>query len=138
MSLKTFNKIIFSDPSYLPEIEEFVISAVAEYMPDHIKQNNLALSIAEAASNSILHGNKMDSTKKVIISVIIDDEYIQVKFKDEGAGFNPDLVPDPTKPENILKDSGRGIHIMKTFLDDLRYEFTPEGTEVTLVIKRSV
>ncbi|KAB2846473.1 MAG: ATP-binding protein [Melioribacteraceae bacterium] len=60
---------------------------------------------------------------------------MEIIFKDEGKGFNINTVPDPTKPENILKESGRGIHIMKNFLDDLKYNFTPTGTEAILVVR---
>lgn len=98
------------------------------------KLNSLALSFSEAASNSIVHGNKLDKNKKVKITVHVDEKSMIVTIKDEGKGFNIKAVPDPTRPENILKDSGRGIHIMRSFLDDLRYNFTPTGTETILEI----
>ena len=96
--------------------------------------NSLALSFSEAASNSVVHGNKLDVNKKVKITVTVDENKMTVIIKDEGKGFDIDSVPDPTKPENILKDSGRGIHIMRSFLNDLRYNFTPTGTEAILEI----
>ena len=83
-----------------------------------------------------MHGNKSDRNKFLKIKVIVDDEKFKIIFKDEGNGFNPQKVPDPTKPENILKDNGRGIHIMKTFLDELSYNFTEDGTETILILKR--
>ncbi len=136
MAEKTYSKEIQSDPESLPEVEEFIMKIAKEINLPHDKHNNLALSVAEAASNSIIHGNKMDSSKKVLISVIVDDFKIEIRFKDQGTGFNPGSVPDPTTPENILKDSGRGIHIMRTFLDDLQYKFTEDGTEVILILSR--
>ena len=57
---------------------------------------------------------------------------MKIIFKDEGEGFEPKSVPDPTTPENILKESGRGIHIMKSYLSSLSYNFTPDGTEAIL------
>jgi serine/threonine-protein kinase RsbW len=57
-----------------------------------------------------------------------------ITIKDEGRGFKLEAVPDPTRPENILKESGRGIHIMRSFLKDLRYNFTPTGTETILTL----
>lgn len=134
MAEKVFVKEIPSDPDLLPEIEEYILEIAKEVKLDEEKFNNLTLSVTEAASNSIVHGNKMDAGKKVIITVRVDEKNMTISIKDQGNGFDPSKVPDPTKPENILKDSGRGIHIMRSFLDDLRYNFTPEGTEVTLVI----
>ncbi len=134
MATKTYHKVIKSDPELLPEVEEFVLNIAKEINLNHDKINNLTLSVSEAASNSMVHGNKLDPNKKVEITVTVDDDKMELTFKDEGKGFDVSNVPDPTAPENILKDSGRGIHIMRSFLDDIKYKFTPEGTEVTLVI----
>jgi len=131
---KSYNKEIISDPELLPEIEEFFQNIADELNLDETKHNNLTLSAAEAVSNSMVHGNKLDKNKTVKINVEITDNKIEVKFTDQGEGFNPKKVPDPTAPENILKDSGRGIHIMKSFLSDLRYNFTPDGTETILTM----
>jgi len=127
-------KEIPSDPDLLPQLEDFIMElAIKSHLSDD-KLNNLALSFSEAASNSIVHGNKLDKNKKVKITVHVDEKSMIVTIKDEGKGFNIKAVPDPTRPENILKDSGRGIHIMRSFLDDLRYNFTPTGTETILEI----
>jgi len=128
-------KIIPSDPNYLPEVEEFVIRTAEQAGMDPQKINNLALSVAEASSNSIIHGNRRDINKNVTIEISYDENVYEVSFLDEGKGFDISKVPDPTEPENILKESGRGIHIMKSFLDDLKYEFFDKGTKVTLTIK---
>jgi serine/threonine-protein kinase RsbW len=131
---KIFEKEIYSDPDLLPELEDFIIDCAETCNLNKEKFNSLALSFSEAASNSLLHGNKLDKSKKVKIKVTVDDTKMVICIKDEGKGFNIESVPDPTKPENILKDSGRGIHIMKSFLNDLRYNFTPNGTETILEI----
>lgn len=127
-----FTRTIISDPDLLPEIEDFIQSLLKEQNVDDEKINALVLSVAEAASNAILHGNKNDKKKKVFILMEVDDDRIIIRIKDEGKGFDPSKVPDPTIPENILKDSGRGIHIMNTFLDRLTYKFTDNGTEAIL------
>ncbi|MCO6472572.1 MAG: ATP-binding protein [Melioribacteraceae bacterium] len=132
MSRKVFTRTIISDPDLLPEIEDFIQSLLKEQNLDDEKINALVLSVAEAASNAILHGNKNDKKKKVFILMEVDDDRIIIRIKDEGKGFDPSKVPDPTIPENILKDSGRGIHIMNTFLDRLTYKFTDNGTEAIL------
>ena len=134
MSEKIYTKEIYSDPELLPELEEFIVDLATKSKLRDEKLNSLALSFSEAASNSVVHGNKLDKHKKVKIIVKIDDKKMTVIIKDEGKGFDIKTVPDPTRPENILKDSGRGIHIMRSFLDDLRYNFTSSGTETILEI----
>ena len=135
MSEKIYSKEIPSDPDLMPEVESFVLNIAKGLNLPPDKYNNLALSVAEAISNSMLHGNKNDKTKKVRINIYVDDNYLKISFKDEGKGFNPSKIPDPTKPENILKDSGRGIHIMRSFLDDLQFKFHEDGTEIILILK---
>jgi len=134
LSEQIFKKVVQSDAELLPELEEFIIDIAERYNLDKNKFNNLVLSFSEAVSNSIVHGNKLDKTKKVFIKVTVDNEKMSISIKDEGPGFELKSVPDPTKPENILKDSGRGIHIMKSFVDNLHYNFTSTGTEVILEI----
>ncbi len=135
MGKKKYNKSFASDPDLLPEIEDWIMEIAQEAGLNEEKYNHLALSVAEASANSIVHGNKSDKNTAVDIEVAYDSEQIEITFADQGKGFNIDEVPDPTAPENILKDSGRGIHIMRSFLDDLRYNFSNDGTQVTLVLK---
>ncbi len=132
MPEKIYEKEIQSDPELLPELEEFILEIAKKYNIHDEKLNGLALSFSEAASNSVVHGNKLDKTKKVKITIHVNDKKMTITIKDEGKGFNLQAVPDPTRPENILKDNGRGIHIMRSFLTDLHYNFTPSGTETIL------
>lgn len=134
MSSKIYIKEISSNPEFLPDLEEFILDIAKETGLDNDQINSLSLSFSEAVSNSIVHGNKGDSNKKIKIKVEINSDKIIITIKDEGKGFNPDAIPDPTKPENILKDSGRGIHIMKSFLNGLKYNFTSSGTETILTL----
>ena len=129
------NKSFPSDPDLLPEIEDWIMEIAQEANLNEDKFNHLALSVAEASANSIVHGNKGDKNIPIDIKVTYDSEQIEITFSDRGTGFKIEEVPDPTAPENLLKDNGRGIHIMKSFLDDLRYSFSDSGTEVTLVLK---
>jgi serine/threonine-protein kinase RsbW len=131
---KIYIKEIPSDPEVLPMAEDYILGIAKENNLNEDKFNNLTLAFSEAAANSIVHGNKSDKSKIVKITVKVDDENMTISLLDQGEGFDVDEVPDPTKPENILKDHGRGIHIMRSFLSDLTYKFTPEGTETTLVI----
>ena len=132
MSNKNFTKIFKSDPELLPEIEDYILDTIKHLNLKSELSNNIELAIAEAAANSILHGNKNDPTKNVTIKVNLNSSSIIISFADEGKGFRPNEVPDPTKPENLLKGSGRGVHIMKTLVDGLEYIFSKKGTELIL------
>jgi len=127
-------KEIPSDKSLLPALDEFIVGVAKEAGLSHEKFNNLSLSFSEAVSNSIIHGNKNDPDKRIRITVKVDNSKMIIIIKDQGKGFNPDSIQDPTKPENLLKESGRGIHIIKSFVDELKYNFTNEGTETILVL----
>jgi serine/threonine-protein kinase RsbW len=61
---------------------------------------------------------------------------VEVTIKDEGIGFDPKKVPDPTNPENLLKDSGRGIYLMRVYMNDVKYNITPDGTETILILNK--
>ncbi len=132
---KKYIKKFPSVPNSMPLIEEFVLETIEELRLNDTALNQLTSSVAEASSNCIIHGNKSDKTKQIEVEIAIDDENIVITLKDEGKGFDLNSVPDPTLPENILKDSGRGIHIMKSFLTELKYIFTENGTETILVFK---
>lgn len=128
---KSFSKIYNSNPEFLPEIEKFILETIEkEIKLDPQKKDSIEIVISEAAANSIIHGNRKDPNKKVAIKIVLDANKIVISFKDEGVGFKPENVPDPTQPENILKGSGRGLHIMKSLADDIKYKFTKNTTEL--------
>lgn len=135
MSGKTYQLEIFSDPNLLPEVEEFLENISKEINLEKSRINNLLLSVNEAISNAMLHGNESDINKKVKITVNINQTKLSISIKDEGKGFDPEKIPDPTSPENIFKESGRGLYIMRTCIDDMHYIFHPDGTELILVTR---
>jgi serine/threonine-protein kinase RsbW len=126
---------IESDPNNLITVEEFVHYFAVELGLDEEKISGLLLSVTEATTNAMIHGNKGDKSKLVKISVNIKDNTLTVAVKDEGVGFDPSIVPDPTDPENLLKDSGRGLYLMRIYMDEMKINLTPEGTETILTLK---
>jgi serine/threonine-protein kinase RsbW len=131
---KKFSLEIESDPNNLLTVEEFVNYFAREIGIKEEKISGLILSVTEATTNAIIHGNKKNTDKKVKIDVSAEGHKLKIIVKDEGIGFDPALIPDPTKPENLLKDSGRGLYLMKVYMDDIKYKITPEGTETILVL----
>jgi serine/threonine-protein kinase RsbW len=97
--------------------------------------NKVLLCISEAVINSIVHGNKKDKTKKVTIRIECSDKQMDIYIKDEGKGFDLNNVSNPTLKQNIKKESGRGIHIIKSLSKEI--EFHNEGNYIQFKIECS-
>jgi serine/threonine-protein kinase RsbW len=93
------------------------------------------IATIEAVNNSIVHGNKLDSSKTVEIAVRIDDSRINIYVKDQGPGFDYNNVPDPTKPENIENVSGRGVFLMRNLADDISFRNNGSVVELVFIMK---
>lgn len=129
---KTYSLEIESDPNNLITVEEFVNYFSKDLGLDEEKINGLLLSVTEATTNAIIHGNKGDKSKIVTINVSANEHLLTIIVRDQGGGFDPNRVPDPTHPDNLLKDSGRGLYLMRVYMDELFYNHTPTGTETIL------
>ncbi|MDQ7779609.1 MAG: ATP-binding protein [Planctomycetota bacterium] len=77
--------------------------------------------VDEAIANAILHGNRLDRKKNVFVTVYLSDDMWGVRVEDQGKGFSPDMVPDPDDPQSLLLEHGRGILIMKAFMDEVKF-----------------
>jgi serine/threonine-protein kinase RsbW len=95
--------------------------------------DNISLAAREAAANAVLHGNRKDASKKLAISLETTAQALTIRVADQGSGFNPDSVPNPVAPENILRQCGRGIFLIRTFVDELHFRALHPGTELTLI-----
>lgn len=93
----------------------------------------IQMAVNEAATNAIIHGNKEDSSKKVEVSARKDCNTLKITVRDEGPGFDPDSLPDPLQEENLLKDSGRGVFLIKQYADEV--EFSKNATKLTMHFK---
>jgi serine/threonine-protein kinase RsbW len=92
----------------------------------------IKLALEEAMTNAFRHGNKRDPSKHIIVRYRVTRKRIEIEVIDEGDGFEPDKVPDPTQPEYIDRPHGRGIMLMRAYLDEVRY--SRRGNAVRLVI----
>lgn len=91
----------------------------------------LMLTVSEAATNAVVHGNDLDASKKATIIAEVSDSELIFTTTDEGEGFVPDDVPNPLDEENLLKPSGRGVFLMQEYADGVEYQ--NEGR--TLILK---
>lgn len=124
---------IQSNIKEIQKVESFLLDFFLENDIPKIHFKKVFLCISEAVNNSIEHGNKNDLNKNVTISIYKSNSNICVDIEDEGEGFNYDCVKDPTEKKNLLKESGRGIHIIKSFADNLK--FNHPGNSIQLKIK---
>jgi serine/threonine-protein kinase RsbW len=97
---------------------------------------NIAMAVREAAVNAVLHGNAYDPAKHIPASFETNSDSLIVRITDQGAGLDPSTVPDPLAPENILRGSGRGIFLIRAFMDEVHFRQLHPGTELTLIKHR--
>ena len=95
---------------------------------------NVLIAVTEAVNNAIQHGNKENESLQISVSVKDSTKEVCFSVKDEGLGFDFNNLPDPTSPDNILKESGRGIFLMQNLAD--KVEFLGEGNEVSLFFSK--
>lgn len=96
---------------------------------------NFRVGVTEALANAVLYGNESDPEKTVRIEVALDHHRIEVRVTDEGEGFDPESVPDPTRPENIEAAGGRGLFLIRHLMDFT--EFNDRGNTVRMVLEKS-
>jgi serine/threonine-protein kinase RsbW len=94
------------------------------------------MAVREAVTNAVVHGNEQDEQKAVELTLKSSPEAVEISVHDQGQGFNPEEVPDPTESENILKTSGRGIFFMRTFMDEVTWSIRPGGGTTVRMLKR--
>jgi len=127
---------IKSKLSNLRIVENCVDDITGEIGISYNSYGKILISLLEAVNNAIIHGNNSSPDKSVDISVSYKKPKLTIKIKDEGAGFSPDKVPDPTKPENIEEANGRGVFIMSKLADEIKY--SRKGNCVTMVFNNVI
>lgn len=95
----------------------------------------IRLSLEEAITNAVKHGNRGDRNKRIFLRYHVDDQLAVICIRDEGNGFDPRRIPDPTAPNRLSLPNGRGIMLMEAYMDEVRFNET--GNEVRLVKRRT-
>jgi serine/threonine-protein kinase RsbW len=128
------NLKITSNRSEILKFEKLLEEINGEFGLNHDRFINLQIAVSEALVNAIVHGNKENPDKFVLIDIEFDDSKLVIRIKDQGEGFNLEEIPDPTNNNNLLKEHGRGIFIIKSFVDKFECYCTENGTEFILTI----
>ncbi len=129
--------IIRSKRTEINKIEKLLFKLNEVYNIEQEKFINFSIAVSEALMNAIVHGNRESDEKRVFIDVYENDSTVEISIRDEGTGFDYTSIPDPTTDENLHKDHGRGLYIMKILTDGFDCSATESGTLVKLVIQRN-
>ena len=138
--VKELNIVIPSSAEFVGPIMSFLYALFKNKGIEENVVSNVVTSVIEAIANAINHGNKADLTKKIAISVCVDRNKLNIEVQDEGEGFDVTMLPDPLAPENLLKPYGRGIFLIKAFMDTVDFDFDGKGAKLIMkkVFDRSI
>lgn len=114
--------------------EEEVLRVAQSAGIDEDDLHKIGMAVREAMVNAVVHGNRYNANKRVRLTITIDADRMTIRIADQGEGFEMNMVPDPLAEENLLRQSGRGILLIRAFVDRFHVRrLEPFGTEVTLV-----
>ncbi len=133
MSAKQLTLELSSDPRNIDKVESFVESARRQFRIKPEQYGDILISLTEAVNNAIIHGNCQDRRKTVSIRLHKTSKGLAFQVTDQGVGFDHRKLPDPTKPENLLKVGGRGVFLMQQLSDHM--SFTNNGRTVEMLFK---
>jgi len=120
-----------SEPKLLPKVEDAIQVKLVEYNYGERALFAVRLAVEEAVINAMKHGNRMDKTKTVTITWSVNEKQAVIEVEDQGAGFDPEAVPDPTADENLDIPHGRGLVLMRAYMEEVAYN--DSGNRVTLI-----
>jgi serine/threonine-protein kinase RsbW len=115
------------------EVEAAAEKFATEAGLDEDERFRVTMAVREASVNAVLHGNEYDPAKKITASFENTGDKLVITIADEGKGLDPDTLPDPLAPENLMRGTGRGIFLIRSFMDEVHFRQLHPGTELTLV-----
>jgi len=123
-----------STPETVASVDSFLESRLkAAGFPDDLLAD-IAVSVSEIVNNAIIHGNKQDESKHVEIDLKIETDRVAISVQDEGGGFDPDALPNPVAQENLMRDVGRGLFIVRAYMDEVNFNMIGgRGLRITMV-----
>ena len=127
--------ILRSDPQQVTKVESYLEKISKLLQLDEVQFNKLLVATTEAVNNGIIHGNKRDAKKKVILICELVQNTLIITVEDEGGGINPATLPDPLADENLLRENGRGIFLMRSLMHEIEFTNTTHGSAVIMKMK---
>jgi serine/threonine-protein kinase RsbW len=130
-----FSLVLPSDVSLIEEAVSFLVERCREWSFHGPRLDlNFRVGITEALANAVLYGNASDPRKTVRVDLRVDARRVEILVVDEGPGFDPDRVPDPTAPENLERPGGRGLFLIRHLMDEM--EYNRRGNALRMVLDR--
>src|SRR5208282_5709870 len=131
---ETLERSLDSTLESVDSAEELAVSVAQRAGFDEDDLMKIGMAVRESMVNAVVHGNRYNAHKKVRLLVTHSPERFTIRIADEGEGYDPANIPDPLAPENLMRTSGRGIFLIRSFMDEFEMRHRqPQGTEVTLV-----
>ena len=127
-----FRMTLSSTPKNVMRVEKFLAKVQEHVALDEIQIHKVMVALTEAVNNAIVHGNRADRRKKVFVFCEVLPGWLLFVINDQGKGFRPEKVANPLKEENLLRESGRGIFLMRTLMDRVEFEALKSGYQVRL------
>jgi serine/threonine-protein kinase RsbW len=124
-----------SDPKEIMAVEKFLEQINEKLQLDEMKFNKLLVATTEAVNNGIIHGNKRDRSKKVQLIVDVNSTMLTVRVRDEGKGVDIATIPDPLAEENLLRENGRGVFLIRSLMSSVGFQRLEDGWEVTMKLE---
>jgi serine/threonine-protein kinase RsbW len=121
-----------SVPENISKVEPFLEDVNCQLGLNEVDFHKLIVATTEAVNNAILHGNQANPEKNVTVKVVIKKNYLIVSVCDEGGGFDMSDIPNPLAEENLLKESGRGLFLMETLMEEVEIKTRNTGCEVRM------
>lgn len=127
--------IVPSDTRHLADVDMFVEGILRGWKINDSTIADIAISVSELVNNAISHGNETTSSLSVKVLVTRKNSDVLITVVDEGTGFNPEEIEDPIADNNLLKEVGRGIFIVRSLMDKVDIDATDKGTTITITKK---
>ncbi|MCU0453643.1 MAG: ATP-binding protein [Bacteroidetes bacterium] len=130
-----FQLILTSAPHEIQRVEKFLTKANATIGLDDGTMYRVLVAATEAVNNAILHGNHSDPSKEVRLCVRTTKRFLTIRVDDEGQGFDASSLPNPLDDENLLKEHGRGVFLIRSLMDDLKFLRFKKGSAIVMKVR---
>lgn len=123
-----------SQPETVADVDSYLDSKLRDAgFPEDLLAD-VAVSVSEVVNNAVIHGNHEDASKKVKVELDISADRVSISVQDEGEGFDPESLPDPVSPDNLMREVGRGLFIVRAYMDEVHIKkIDGGGLRITLV-----
>ena len=128
----TYHLTLPSHPESIRLVDPFLKSIQEVAATSAERYHDVLLALTEAVNNAIIHGNRFEASKPVTVEVQVDSRVLVAVVTDHGSGFDADRLPDPTDPENILREGGRGVFLIRHLAQSVEFRRTADGMAVMI------